>query len=153
MSPPGANPWFARDDHARLHLTIPGLSETRAPLIAADAAAGRSCRLLMPLLLVGLAATLAACGAQRDASVAHGVIKIRSGVSGASLRKSVLGITTGTNASTVRAKLGFPFAKVRSDGDTCWAYHAEQPGTPLDALDFCINSEQRVRRILTGVHF
>jgi hypothetical protein len=109
-------------------------------------------RLLLPLALVGLAFTLAACGSQRDASVDHGVIKIRSGVSGSSLRKSVLGITIGTNASTVRAKLGAPFAKVRSEGDTCWAYHAEQPGTSLDALDFCFNTAQRVRRISTGVH-
>jgi hypothetical protein len=108
--------------------------------------------LLLSLVLIALTFTLAACGTQRDASVAHGVIKIRSGVSGSSLRKSVLGITIGTNASTVEAKLGPPFAKVRSEGDTCWAYHAEQPGTPLDALDFCINSKQRVRRILTGVH-
>jgi hypothetical protein len=104
------------------------------------------------LVLVGLAFTLAACGTQRDASVAHRVIKIHGGVSGSSLRKSVLGITTGTNASTVQAKLGLPFAKVRSEGDTCWAYHAEQPGTSLDALDFCISSKQRVHRILTGVH-
>ena len=66
--------------------------------------------LLLPLVLVVLAFTLAACGTQRDASVAHGVIKIRSGVSGSSLRKSVLVITTGTNASTVQAKLGLPFA-------------------------------------------
>jgi hypothetical protein len=108
--------------------------------------------LLLLLVLVVLAFTLAACGTQRDASVAHGVIKIRSGVSGSSLRTSVLGITTGTNASTVQAKLGLPFAKVRSEGDTCWVYHAEQPGTSLDALDFCINSKQRVRRILIGVH-
>lgn len=109
-------------------------------------------RLLLPLLLVGLAFTLAACGAQRDARVDHGVIKIRRGISGSSLRMSVLGITIGTNVSTVRAKLGIPFAKVRADGDTCWAYHAEQPGTSLDALDFCFNTAQRVRRILTGVH-
>jgi hypothetical protein len=108
--------------------------------------------LLLSLVLIALTFTLAACGTQRDASVAHGVIKIPSGVSGSSLRKSVLGITIGTNASNVEAKLGPPFAKVRSEGDTCWAYHAEQPGTPLDALDFCINSNQRVRRILTGVH-
>jgi hypothetical protein len=108
--------------------------------------------LLLSLVLIALTFTLAACGTQRDASVAHGVIKIRSGVSGSSLRTSVLGITIGTNASTVEAKLGLPFAKVRSEGDTCWAYHAEQPGTSLDALDFCINSKQRVRRILTGVH-
>ena len=99
-----------------------------------------------------VAFTLAACGAQRDARVDHGVIKIRSGVSGSSLRRSVLGITMGTKASTVRAKLGVPFAKVRSDGDTCWAYRAEQPGTSLDALEFCFNTAQRVSRILTGVH-
>jgi hypothetical protein len=111
-----------------------------------------SVRLLLPLMLVGLAFTLAACGVQRDARVDHGVIKIRSGVKGSSLRRSVLGITMGTNVSTVRAKLGVPFAKVRSGGDTCWAYRAEQAGTSLDALDFCFNIAQRVRRILTGVH-
>jgi hypothetical protein len=109
-------------------------------------------RLLPLVVLVGLVLALAACGAQRDARVDHGVIKIRSGVSGSSLRKSVLGITIGTNASTIRAKLGAPFAKVRSDGDTCWAYRAEQPGTSLDALDFCFDTAQRVSRILTGVH-
>lgn len=112
-----------------------------------------SVRLLLALVLVGVAFTLAACGAQRDARVDHGVIKIRSGVSGSSLRRSVLGITLGTSVSTVRAKLGVPFAKVRSGGDTCWAYHAEQPGTSLDALDFCFDTTEQVRRILTGVHF
>jgi hypothetical protein len=60
--------------------------------------------LLLPLVLVVLAFTLHACGTQRDASVDHGVIKIRSGVSGSPLRKSVLGVRTGTKASTVQAK-------------------------------------------------
>lgn len=107
---------------------------------------------MLPLSLVGLSFTLAACGAQRDPSVDHGVIKIRSGVSGSSVRKSVLGITMGTTSSTVQARLGVPFAKVHSEGDTCWAYHAEQPGTSLDALNFCFNTEHRVSRISTGVH-
>jgi len=60
-------------------------------------------------------------------------------------------VTTGTNASTVQATLGLPFAKVLSEGDTCSAYHTERPRTSL-ALDFCISSKLRVRRILTGVH-
>jgi hypothetical protein len=123
-----------------------------APYLKLMVSFANKVRLLRPLLLVGLVFTLAACGAQQDARVDHGVIKIRSGVSGSSLRTSVIGITAGTNASTVRAKLGVPFAKVRSEGDTCWAYRAEQPRTSVDALDFCFNSAHRVRRILIGVH-
>jgi len=105
---------------------------------------------LLPLLLIGL--TLTGCGSHPQARVAHGVIEVRSGISGDRLRKSVVGITKGTIAATVRAKLGIAFAKVHCQGDTCWAYHAEQPGTSLDALDFCIDKEQRVHRILTGIH-
>lgn len=104
----------------------------------------------LPLLALTLA--LAACGSHVEAQVDHEVIDVRRGVAPSSLRKSVLGITVGTEASTVRAKLGAPFAKVRSEGDSCWAYHAEEPGTSLDALDFCIDGEQRVHRILIGVH-
>jgi len=48
-------------------------------------------------------------------------------------------VTTGTNASTVQATLGLPFAKVLSEGDTCSAYHTERPRTSL-ALDFCIST-------------
>lgn len=102
------------------------------------------------LLLMLLAVT--ACGSQPNAKVQGGVIEIRSGTTSASLRKSVLGIKPGTSASEVRQKLGRPFARVPLNGQSCWAYHASQPGTPLDALDFCMNNSQSVVRILTGVH-
>jgi hypothetical protein len=104
--------------------------------------------------LVSLLAVFAvtACGSQPTASFHSGVIEVRSGVSGASLRHSVLGIVVGTSASDVRRKLGEPFAKVSSEGQSCWAYHANQLGTALDALDFCIDNRGKVARILTGVH-
>lgn len=101
-------------------------------------------------LLVVFAVT--ACGSHPTAKVAGGVIEVRSGVSGSSLRHSVVGIAVGTSASDVRRKLGEPFARVSSQGQSCWAYHANQPGTALDALDFCIDKSEKVARILTGVH-
>ena len=102
------------------------------------------------LLLMLLAVT--ARGSQSNAKVLGGVIEIRNGTTSASLRKSVLGIKPGTSASEVRQKLGRPFATLRSNGQSCWAYHASQPGTALDALDFCMNKSEKVVRILTGVH-
>jgi hypothetical protein len=102
------------------------------------------------LLLVVFAVT--ACGSHPTAKVAGGAIEVRSGISGSSLRHSVVGITVGTSASDVRRKLGGPFAKVSSQGQSCWAYHANQPGTALDALDFCMDKSEEVARILTGVH-
>jgi hypothetical protein len=109
----------------------------------------RTARGLVSLLVV---VTVAACGSHSTAKLARGVIEVRSGVSGSSLRHSVLGITIGTSASDVRRKLGDPFARVSSQGQSCWAYHASQPGTALDALDFCIDKGGKVARILTGVH-
>ena len=51
---------------------------------------------------------------------------------------------------------GRPFAKlpgsIRGQDETCWAYHAVQPRTSIDALDFCLNEEQEVERIVLGVH-
>jgi hypothetical protein len=101
-------------------------------------------------LLVVLGVT--ACGSHPSAKVVRGAIQVRSGTSGSSLRHSVVGITIGTSASAVREKLGDPFAKVSSQGDSCWAYHANQAGTALDALDFCMDKSGKVVRILTGVH-
>jgi hypothetical protein len=105
---------------------------------------------LTSLLLVVLA--VGACGSHPSAKVVGGVIQVRSGTSGSSLRHSVLGITVGTSAADVRRKLGEPFAKVSSQGQSCWAYHATQRGTALDALDFCVDRNAKVARILTGVH-
>lgn len=105
---------------------------------------------LVSLLLVVL--TLTACGAHPNAKLVRGVIEVRSGVTSSSLRHSVLGVTVGTSASDVRRKLGEPFARVSSQGQSCWAYHASQPGTALDALDFCMDKSGKVARLLTGVH-
>lgn len=102
------------------------------------------------LLVVVLALT--ACGSHASAKLVRGVIEVRSGVSGSSIRHSVLGITAGTSARDVRSKLGEPFARVSSQGQSCWVYHASQPGTALDALDFCIDKSAKVARILIGVH-
>jgi hypothetical protein len=96
--------------------------------------------------------TVAGCGAHPAAKRVQGVIQVQSGVSGSSLRQAVLGIRPGTSAAVVRKKLGDPFAKVSSLGQSCWAYHASQPGTALDALDFCIDRSGKVARILTGMH-
>lgn len=109
----------------------------------------KTARGLVSLLVV---LTVTACGSHPGARLARGVIEVRSGVSGSSLRHSVLGITIGTSASDVRRKLGDPFARVSAQGQSCWAYHASQPGTALDALDFCMDKGGKVARILTGVH-
>lgn len=101
-------------------------------------------------LLVVFAVT--ACGSHPSAKVVRGVIEVRGGISGSSLRHSVVGIKVGTSVADVQQKLGEPFAKVSSEGQSCWAYHANQPGTPLDALDFCMDKSAKVARILTGVH-
>jgi hypothetical protein len=55
-------------------------------------------------LLIVLMAT--ACGSHPSAKVVRGVIEIRSGVCGPSLRHSVVGITVGSSAAEVRRKLG-----------------------------------------------
>jgi hypothetical protein len=107
------------------------------------------------LLLVLCPLSLAGCDWGKDHSevrLADGVIEIDGSVQMADPRASVLGISKGTAVSVVRARLGVPFAKVRSGSDTCWAFHAHQSGTSVSALDFCINKQQRVSRILTGEH-
>lgn len=93
-------------------------------------------------------AALTGCGSHPSAKVVRGVIEVRAGVSGSSLRHSVLGIRAGTSASNVQRKLGEPFAKVSSKGQSCWAYHASQPGTARDAFDFCVDKSDKVARIL-----
>lgn len=109
----------------------------------------KTARGLVPLVVV---LTFTACGSHPSAKLAHGVIEVRGGISSSSLRRSVIGIRVGTAASDVRQKLGEPFARVSSNGQSCWAYHASQPGTALDALDFCMDKREKVARILTGVH-
>jgi hypothetical protein len=109
-------------------------------------------RALIVALAFALGVTLAGCGSSRSVRVVGGTIEIGRDVSEASLLKSVVGITIGTKASGVRARLGEPFAKVAAGSQTCWAYHAKQPATSLDAIDFCMGRDQRVKRISMGVH-
>jgi hypothetical protein len=109
----------------------------------------KTTRALVSLLVV---LALTGCGSHPSAKLVRGVIEVHSGVSSASLRHSVMGITVGTSATHVRRKLGEPFARISSAGQSCWAYYARQPGTALDGLDFCIDRNGKVARILTGVH-
>ena len=111
----------------------------------------------VPVLLLVLvcALSLAGCDSGKthsEAEIKDGVIEVHQAVQTSDLLDGVLGIGRGTPASVVRARLGRPFAKVGSGRDTCWAYRAHQAGTSVDALDFCINKQQRVRRISIGVH-
>jgi hypothetical protein len=127
-------------------------------------------RSLVVVLTVFLGATLAGCGSSRSAKGSHSVkladstILIGRAVTATSLRESVLGIKVGTEAREVRARLGQPFATPSAGRQTCWAYHASQGGSAssmslqdgtssaLDAIDFCMSPNQRVKRILIGVH-
>jgi hypothetical protein len=116
------------------------------------------------LLLVAIALTATACHSNRNVTVHVTVrhtghsktIEIGSGVPVSSLLKGVQGISRGTSAVKLLSVFGRPFAKVSSvdhgDRETCWAYHAHQARTSIDALDFCIDKAQRVQRILIGEH-
>jgi hypothetical protein len=77
-------------------------------------------------------------------------------VRASALQNGVQGVRRGTTAAQLLAIFGKPFAKVsgtfRGQRQTCWAYHALQPGTSIDALDFCLNKAQKVERITIGAH-
>jgi hypothetical protein len=103
-------------------------------------------------LVLSLGVGLAGCGGGHGVKVVGHTIEIGQDVSETSLVRSVLGIEVGTKASGVRARLGAPLAKVGSGHETCWVYHAHQPKSSLDAIDFCMSRSQRVERIVTGVH-
>jgi hypothetical protein len=103
------------------------------------------------LLIVGCF-TLSACGSSTRVTVSGGVIHLGRGVQVASLHKSVLGIKPGTKAAVVRSRLGQPFATPRAGRLTCLAYHAEQSGSAVDALDFCFDATHRVQLISVGFH-
>jgi hypothetical protein len=127
-------------------------------------------RWLAVVVAVGLGASLVGCGSSHRAKgsnrvkLVDGTILIGQAVTDTSLRESVLGITVGTRVREVRARLGEPFAKVAAGPQTCWAYHASQGGSAssmslqdgtsssLDAIDFCMSPNQRVKRISIGVH-
>ncbi|HKU56522.1 MAG TPA: hypothetical protein VJP41_05830 [Gaiellaceae bacterium] len=107
---------------------------------------------LVTLALIICGFTLSACGSSTQVSVAGGVIHLGRGVQLASLHKSVLGIEPGTKSAVGRSRLGQPFATPHARRLTCLAYRAEQSGSAVDALDFCIDATHRVQRILVGVH-
>jgi hypothetical protein len=107
---------------------------------------------LVTLALIVCGFTFSGCGSSTLVTVAGGVIHLGRGVEETSLHKSVLGIKPGTDAATVRSRLGHPFATPRARGLTCLVYRAEQSGSAIDALDFCVNSQNRVQRITVGVH-
>ena len=111
---------------------------------------------LFVLLLTALVLTASACGSHPKVTVRHGTIEVRQGVPMSSLLTSVLAINRGSSAPEVRSAFGTPFTKVapmfHGERETCWVYHARQPGTALSALDFCMNKAQRVERILIAVH-
>ena len=109
-------------------------------------------RPLVIVLALSVGVGLAACGGGHGVKIVGHTIEIGQDVSETSLMRSVLAIKVGTNASVVRARLGAPFAKVGSGHQTCWVYHAHQPKTSLDAIDFCMSRNRRVERIVTGVH-
>jgi hypothetical protein len=109
------------------------------------------CPLVVGLALI-LGVGLAGCGGGHGVKVVGHTIEIGQDVSETSLVRSVLGIKVGTKASVVRKRLGAPFAKVGSGDQTCWVYRAHQPKSSLDAIDFCMSRNQRVERIVTGVH-
>ena len=109
-------------------------------------------RALVVVLAVTLGVSLPGCGSGHSVKLVGGRIEIGREVSETSLLKSVLGIKIGTKASLVRGRLGEPFAKVRARGLVCRAYHANRAKSSLDALDFCMSPNQRVKRILIGVH-
>lgn len=104
------------------------------------------------VLVFGCGAVLTGCGSGDSAKLVGDTIEIGQNVSGTSLVKSVLGIEVDTQASVVRSRLGKPFAKVGARRQTCWAYHASQPGSSVDAIDFCMGPNRRVKRILIGGH-
>ena len=102
---------------------------------------------LVLLLIVFL---VTGCGSHPSARMVRGVIEVRRGVSRSSLRHSVMGITAGKpSAVEVRRKLGSPVEKIPSyPAQSCWAYHAHQPGTSIGFLSFCMNKRGTVARIL-----
>jgi hypothetical protein len=105
-------------------------------------------------VLIGLTLVATACGSHPNVAMRHGTIEVRRGVEAPSLLKGVLGISRGSSASAVYSAFGPPWTKVsprfRGERETCWVYHAHQPETSLDALDFCMTNTQQVERILIG---
>jgi hypothetical protein len=118
----------------------------------------------LALLFLPIVLTAAGCHSGRKATVhvtvlrtAHRkTIEIGRGVRASALQSGVQGVSRDTSAAQLLAIFGRPFTKVsvtfRGPRETCWAYHALQPGTSVDALDFCLNKAQKVERIGIGEH-
>jgi len=120
---------------------------------------------LLALLLVVTGLTATGCHSNRKATVHVTVhrtghrktIEIPPNARASALNSGVEGVRRGTDAATVLAVFGEPFAKVlgsiHGKHETCWAYHALQAGHPyIDGLDFCLDEQQKVARIGLGVH-
>jgi hypothetical protein len=118
----------------------------------------------LTLLFLPIVLTTAGCHSGRKATVhvtvhrtAHRkTIEIGRGVRASALLSGVQGVSRGTGAAQLFAIFGRPFTKVSvtfgGQQETCWAYHALQPGTSIDGLDFCLNKAQKVERIGLGSH-
>jgi hypothetical protein len=103
-----------------------------------------------------LALALSGCGTQKPVSIKNGTIVVRRDVVESSLFRGVLGVHVGSSASALSRTFGEPFTKItdtfHGERETCWAYHARQSHSSLDAIDFCVNSAGRVGRIGIGSH-
>jgi hypothetical protein len=109
-------------------------------------------RALALLALLCCVVALTGCGASTKISRVDGVIVIGRGVQASSLVSSVLGVRRGTEASAVRSRLGEPFVRARAGRLTCWGYRAQQAGSSIDGLSFCMSSHEKVARIEIAIH-
>jgi hypothetical protein len=112
----------------------------------------------IPIALSLLAVVLAAsaCGSRPAVALRHGTFEVRRDVTPSSLLHGVLGVRSGSSSSDVSHSFGEPWTKVSSTfhgrHHTCWAYRAHQPDSSLDGLSFCVNTAQRVDRIMVSYH-
>jgi hypothetical protein len=118
---------------------------------------GRGITGLAALLWLALIVAVAGCGSSARIRVSRGVIHVDRGVQFTALTKSVGSIKIGTPSAVVRSRLGVPEKKdptgaAGAAGLVCWWYRAEQPNSSLDGLGFCLNSQQRVERIVLAEH-
>jgi hypothetical protein len=108
------------------------------------------------IVAIVMAIVLAGCGSQKPVAVRNGVIVLRHGIPDSSLFHGVLGVHVGSPSTEVQKTFGSPFRKISDthfgQRETCWAYHAQQRGSSLDGLDFCVNTSGQVSRILIGEH-
>jgi hypothetical protein len=119
---------------------------------------------LLVFLFVAIVFAATGCHSNRKATVHvtvrqtghHRTIVIPPRVRASALMNGVEGVSRGTSVAKVLSVFGRPFVivpgSIHGRHETCWAYHAFQPRTSIDALDFCMNTKQTVERIALGVH-